>query len=343
MPTTYWAFPPQTFTAWDANGDPVPGAKANIFEAGTSTPLTTYTDTALTTPHAVPQIADANGVFAPMYISGPDEIKIDVTDTDDVQLPGYPIDNITGTPIGGLTASGVVFDPTATLAETDVQGALEALDALTDALDPIQPLDATLTSLAAVAGVAGDILYASGADAWARLAKDTDGMFLKQVSGLPAWADDAFSGRLLHVRDEKTSGTHGGTHTSGSYQVRVINTVVTNEISGASLAANRITLPAGDYFTITRVPHYNTAGGNHKGKLENFTDSTDLVIGSSVTMGTSTDSTTHSWIIGRFTLAATKDLEVTHQTSTTMATIGLGGASSFGEVEVYAEVLIWKV
>ncbi len=73
-----------------------------------------------------------------------------------------------------------------------------------------QAKDATLTSLAAVAGVAGDILYASGTDAWARLAKDTDGMFLKQVSGVPAWA--AVAGITRGTAITTTSGTaHGFT------------------------------------------------------------------------------------------------------------------------------------
>ncbi len=134
MPTTYWAFPTQTFTAWDANGDPVASAEAKYFEAGTSTPLTVYTDTALSTPHAVPQVADGNGVFAPSYISGADEIKIEVRTPAGALLPGYPVDNITGTPVGGLAASGIVFAPTATLAAVEVQAALETLDSITSRL-----------------------------------------------------------------------------------------------------------------------------------------------------------------------------------------------------------------
>lgn len=59
-------------------------------------------------------------------------------------------------------------------------------------IDGKQASDATLTSLAAVSGVAGDILYASGADAWARLAKGTDGQYLVLASGVPSWA--TFSG-----------------------------------------------------------------------------------------------------------------------------------------------------
>ncbi len=72
----------------------------------------------------------------------------------------------------------------------------------------VQAFDATLTSLAAVAGVAGDILYASGTDAWARLAKQTNGQFLKQASGLPAWNDVLTRGTAIAT----TSGTaHGFT------------------------------------------------------------------------------------------------------------------------------------
>jgi hypothetical protein len=55
----------------------------------------------------------------------------------------------------------------------------------------VQAYDATLTSLAAVAGVQGDILYASGADTWTRLAKSsTANSFLKNsgVSNNPAWS-----------------------------------------------------------------------------------------------------------------------------------------------------------
>ncbi len=131
MPTTYWAFPTQTFTAWDANGDPVASAEAKYFEAGTSTPLTIYTDTALTTPHAVPQVADGNGVFAVAYISGADDVKIEVRTPAGALLPGYPVDNITGIPVGGLGASQIVFVATALLAVDNVQDALEILEDIT--------------------------------------------------------------------------------------------------------------------------------------------------------------------------------------------------------------------
>jgi hypothetical protein len=52
----------------DANGKPYAGAKLYTYITNTSTPLATYTDAALTTPHANPVVADANGTFPPIYL-----------------------------------------------------------------------------------------------------------------------------------------------------------------------------------------------------------------------------------------------------------------------------------
>lgn len=190
---TYWAFPPQTFTAWDANGDPVPGAKAYIYEAGTSTPLTVYTDTALTTPHTSPIVADANGVFAPMYVSGPDELKINITDSSGTTLPGYPVDNITGIPVGGLTASAIAFTPTATLAATDVQTALVTLDTLTQSheqrLDWLNEVETAGSSNAYTLDASGTVsAYASGQIFILRADRDNTGAATLNVDGLGARA-----------------------------------------------------------------------------------------------------------------------------------------------------------
>lgn len=75
--------------------------------------------------------------------------------------------------------------------------ALLDVESGTDFLSPAaiaaayQPLDGTLTSLALVAGVQGDLLYASGADAWTKLVKDTSATRYLANTGTsnnPAWA-----------------------------------------------------------------------------------------------------------------------------------------------------------
>lgn len=50
-------------------GTILPGAKLYFYQTTTSTPQNTYQDAALTTPHANPVVADANGVFAAIYLS----------------------------------------------------------------------------------------------------------------------------------------------------------------------------------------------------------------------------------------------------------------------------------
>lgn len=151
------------------------------------------------------------------------------------------------------------------------------------------------------------------------------------------------SNALLHVRDEETAGTNAGTFTTGAWRTRVLNTVKTNEITGASLAANQIVLPAGTYWIEAQAPAMKV--DRHKCKLRNVTDGTDAIVGSSefsaaaIADGVSTN----SLLAGRLTIAAAKTFELQHQCQTTFATFGLGIACNFAVVEVYAEVRLWKL
>jgi len=150
---------------------------------------------------------------------------------------------------------------------------------------------------------------------------------------------DNFSTKLLHVRDEKASGTSGGGFTSGSFVTRTLNTSMTNEISGASLSSNQIILPSGTYFIYARAPAFSV--DRHKIKLRNVTDSSDTLIGSSTFCATNVSG--DGWIIGRFTIASSKTFEIQNRCETTKAIEGLGVAQGFSVVEVYADVQIWKV
>lgn len=146
---------------------------------------------------------------------------------------------------------------------------------------------------------------------------------------------------LLHVRDEKASGTDGGAFNNGAWQTRTLNTTSTNTISGASLASNQITLPAGTFEIDASAPGFLVR--EHKVRLQNITDGTTVLVGTSeFTLNTDTVQT-RSTVKGRFTLAGSKVLELQHRCNTTRAGNGFGAASSFGVVEVYAEVLIRQV
>ncbi len=63
-----------------------PGAKANFFLTTTTTPTNTFTDAALTTPHANPVIANAAGEFATIYLDPDVVYKLTLDDTNDALI-----------------------------------------------------------------------------------------------------------------------------------------------------------------------------------------------------------------------------------------------------------------
>lgn len=149
----------------------------------------------------------------------------------------------------------------------------------------------------------------------------------------------AFEAALLHVRDEKPSGTRGGTPTSATWNVRTLNTVKTNKIS-AVVSSNQITLLAGEYWIEAVAPLYSSIQRNRL-DLYNVTDGVQILVGGS---GYNNASTTvvYSHLTGRFTVAAGKALSIRHYVSSGPAD-GLGYDTSTGFPEVYTDVKIWKV
>jgi hypothetical protein len=148
---------------------------------------------------------------------------------------------------------------------------------------------------------------------------------------------------LLHIQDQKTSGVNGGTFTAGANRTRDLTTVITNEIPGASLGSNQITLPAGSYYIEVRAPAFYVA--KHQAYLRNITDGLTTLTGSSTAVNflESSGSITDSCIQGKFTIASSKVFEVQHRCSATFATFGFGQSTSFGPFEVYTDVRIWKL
>lgn len=145
-------------------------------------------------------------------------------------------------------------------------------------------------------------------------------------------------GDILHVRDEKTSGTSAGASSAATWNTRTLNTVKVNQITGASLASNQVTLPAGTYLIYAHASAQQL--DRHQLRLRNVTDGSTILAGTSEIANDGDTTGNKSQLMGRFTLAAEKDIELQHYTEKARATDGLGVASSSGEVEVYADVWI---
>lgn len=113
--------------AVDSNGNPISGAKLTFYESGTTTPLTVYTASDLSTAHPTPIVSDASGVFDPVWFDGSGEAKVIMTDASDVTLDGFPMDPVPFTSASGSTAAATSFSPVTGNAATDVQAAIENL------------------------------------------------------------------------------------------------------------------------------------------------------------------------------------------------------------------------
>jgi hypothetical protein len=140
-----------------------------------------------------------------------------------------------------------------------------------------------------------------------------------------------FESQLLHIRDEKAQGTDGG-GSGNAVLTRDLNTVKVNEITGASLSSNQITLPSGTYYVEGVTATF--ASGETQLYLYNVTDTSFEVNGISH----------HSQspvMSGRFTISAQKVFEIRYNSSNGESTGR--GRNSNESTEVYTDVKIWKV
>lgn len=150
------------------------------------------------------------------------------------------------------------------------------------------------------------------------------------------------SQQVLHVVDEKVSGTNGGDAVVGE-QVRDLNTVVLNTIEGSSLTGNIITLPAGTYKVHAKVPAY--AVDRHVAFLEDNNTNAVLSLGTSeFAQASSAAAVTSSVIQDILLLPSVTDIKVVHDVQAARAGNGLGvGTHSVSHASRFTDVFIERV
>ncbi len=143
----------------------------------------------------------------------------------------------------------------------------------------------------------------------------------------------------LHVREQQATGVNSAASASaGVWSTHIINATLMNTISGASVSANTVILPAGTYECKISCPATNPNG--HRARLYDVTAGSALLYGTSEYTGTGTTGSSRSFITERFTLAATHTLRVEHFTQS--ATY-FGTAASTGVTEVYLDAIFEQV
>lgn len=357
----------------DNSSNVLNGGSVTVYASGTTTPLSLFSDTSLSVSATNPITLDAYGRHAMTYIATA-TYKILVKNSSGTTL--YTRDGIDpGVPVG----TGVLAIANGGTSATSAAAALAALGGATAA--EVASVSADVAALAGSAASTAKTHIATGTTAQ-RDTVPSQGDFRRNTttarwegynnssafenfltsteaaatsdaltgSSTTLWmspaatrAASAFQSLLLHVNDTKATTTSGGTFTSGAWQTRTLNTSLTNEITGASLGSNQITLPSGTYFIDASAPAVFC--GFHQVRLRNTTDSTTTLVGTSE-VNSANDSAatgTRSVVRGRFTIASQKVFELQHRCQTTRSSDGFGSANSFGENEIYSQVMIFKV
>jgi len=148
-------------------------------------------------------------------------------------------------------------------------------------------------------------------------------------------------GKVFHIQDNKASGTEGGACSATTWNIRTLNTVITNEITGASLDGGyqKFTLPAGTYELEISAPAYLT--GRHKLRLFNVTDNSVFCYGTSeYSLNTASADSTKAFLKRKITLVSTTEFRVDHYTEVSKTVNGMGVRTSDGSTETYTTVYI---
>ena len=204
----------------------------------------------------------------------------------------------------------------------------------------IVPASGSFTTLNANAGISGTGAAITGVPIATGLTGLGAGVVTVLGRAIPA-NSFSFINQVMHVRDEKAVGTAGGASALGA-NTRVLNASVINTITGASLAANQITLPAGVYRVRGSAPSHGA--NRHKGYLFNVTAGALSIAGSSEFNTSASGVSTSSTFNGSVTLAAAAVFEVRQYIQTAVAGNGLGVETNDAAagVEIYTQIWIEK-
>jgi len=204
----------------------------------------------------------------------------------------------------------------------------------------------TVTQIQTASGGGGGITSINGDSTAAQVIAAGTGINVSSSGGTTTITNTGSSSnpQIAYVSDQKSSGTNGGTATSGSWQVRDLNTLTTANSPGwiTNNGTNNFTLTAGTYDIEASAPAYGVF--QHQIKLFNTTSSSDAIIGTSeITINAASINQSRSQLKGSLVLVGTASFQIQHQVNTTQSSNGFGHQVGFGVNEIYTQVKITKI
>ena len=175
-------------------------------------------------------------------------------------------------------------------------------------------------------------------------ADGTNGQVLKtDGSGNLSFAADSggkFASYAI-IADQKATDTNGGSTSTGTFNVRDLNTELVDDDGIVSISSNQFTLQAGTYLIKASAPAYKAA--RHQIIIWNATDTSTVAVGTSEFSEVSSNMATRSFAQGRVTIGAAKAFEIRHRVGNAVTTFGFGVASNYDLLaSIYTIVEIYK-
>ncbi len=165
-------------------------------------------------------------------------------------------------------------------------------------------------------------------------------------AGTKRWIKQSIGGvatdviEYIRLHDSKATDVDGGTFTLGAWRTRTV-TEDFDTGNHCSVASSVIVLDAGTYDCKIRCPAFRVL--NHAARLYNTSDAATVLMGSTAYTYASRWTQSDSWINGRFTIGAAKNLEIQHRCSDSQSTNGMGEATNYLETEIYTVAEFWKI
>ena len=143
------------------------------------------------------------------------------------------------------------------------------------------------------------------------------------------------------IADQKATDTAGGSSSTGTFNTRDLNTELADPDGIVSISSNQFTLQAGTYLLKASAPAYKAQ--RHQILINNVTDSSVAVVGTSEYNDNSTGIQTRSFAVGRVTIAAAKAFDIRQRVAVAEATYGLGVEANYDlQPNIYTIVEIFK-
>ena len=204
-------------------------------------------------------------------------------------------------------------------------------------------LDAVRREIEATIGDLDAIVVPTKASAAEAVTGTDDEKFLTPLSGISTVKTFSPFVKFAYYEDQKAANTAGGSAAgTATYYTRELNTEVYDSI-GASLASNKVTLPAGTYMFEGMCPAFRVA--QHKCRLYNVTAATVIAYGTSeyTAVGSGDLITTKSVVLAKVTFASSTAVRLEHAISNSTTTSDYGRAANLTGSEVYSTLKIWKL